>query len=294
MPTPIEAYRQGYEKGRSDSAGGRLAEVTMGMLRDDPGGHFQKGYSDGAAGKPFSPPSTPQESFTKGLIPKFSENPFGWFFGVLIVIEFWVLWQLIKAPFQLVGSLMRSEKPSASVIVKNVIVAGLAIALVVATVESASTKSAPNAMNRASNPQSAHSPTSTPVAQSAPSPTDAPVPQSEYSQAIIGKWYPEIRGCDKRGIEAYEIFPGGRVRMVGYVGYGDPGTTAEYFGDCTLVPLTTNGHWEIKGGVLTLAQIPPIPTDYEIVFLNQQKLVIKLRARQTRYGRQPAGPYPAF
>jgi hypothetical protein len=130
MPTPIEAYRQGYEKGRSDSAGGRLAEVTMGMLRDDPGGHFQKGYSDGAAGKPFSPPSIPQRSLTKGLIPKFSENPFGWFFGVLIVIEFWVLWQLIKAPFQLVGSLMRGEKPSPWVIIKNVVVAGLVIALV--------------------------------------------------------------------------------------------------------------------------------------------------------------------
>jgi hypothetical protein len=57
MPTPIEAYRQGYERGRNDSAGGRLAEMTMGMLRDDPGAHFQKGYSGGAAGKAFDPPS---------------------------------------------------------------------------------------------------------------------------------------------------------------------------------------------------------------------------------------------
>jgi hypothetical protein len=132
MPTPIEAYRQGYEKGRSDSAGGRLAEVTMGMLRDDPGGHFQKGYCDGAAGKPFSPPSIPEPSRRRPneLIPKFSENPMGWFLGVLIVIELWTLWQLIKAPFQLVGSLMRSEKPSPWVIVKNVIVVGLVIALV--------------------------------------------------------------------------------------------------------------------------------------------------------------------
>jgi hypothetical protein len=49
--------------------------------------------------------------------------------GVIIVVEFWTLWQLIKAPFQLIGALMRSEKPSPSVIVRNVIVAGLAIAL---------------------------------------------------------------------------------------------------------------------------------------------------------------------
>ena len=132
MPTPIEAYRQGYEKGRSDSAGGRLAEVTMGMLRDDPGGHFQKGCSDGAAGKPFSPPSIPQKSFTRGLVPKFSENRIGWFVGVAIVVECWVLWQLVKAPFQLLSSLMKSEKPSPWVIVKTVIAAGsVALALLV-------------------------------------------------------------------------------------------------------------------------------------------------------------------
>src|SRR5437879_3379395 len=127
MPTPIEAYREGYEKGRSDSAGGRLAEMTMGALRDDPGGHVQRGYSDGAAGRPFNPPSipAPKRLQAKGLIPKFSENPMGWFLGIFIVVELWVLWQLIKAPFQLVGSLMRFEIPSPSVIVKNVIVAGL-------------------------------------------------------------------------------------------------------------------------------------------------------------------------
>src|SRR5580658_8065193 len=98
MPTPIEAYRQGYERGRSDSLGGRLAEVTMGMLRDDPGGHFQKGYGDGAAGRPFRSPSIPApgQLWTNGLRPKFSENPAGWFFSILIVVEFWALWQLVK------------------------------------------------------------------------------------------------------------------------------------------------------------------------------------------------------
>jgi hypothetical protein len=57
MSRAIDAYREGYEKGREDELGGRLAEMTMGMLRDDPGGHFAAGYSDGAAGRSFSPPS---------------------------------------------------------------------------------------------------------------------------------------------------------------------------------------------------------------------------------------------
>src|ERR1039457_647684 len=132
MLTPIEAYRQGYEKGRSDSAGGRLAETTTGMLRDDPGRHFQRGYSDGAAGKPFEPPSSPgpKRRLANGLIPKFSDNPIGWLLGVLIVIELWALWQLITAPFQLVGSLLRSEKPSPWLIVKITITAVLVIALI--------------------------------------------------------------------------------------------------------------------------------------------------------------------
>jgi hypothetical protein len=132
MPTPIEAYRQGYERGRNDSTGGRLAETTMGMLRDDPGGHFQKGYTDGAAGRPFNAPSIPSPKTlkTSGLIPKFSENPMGWLLGVLIVVEFWALWQLVKAPFELIAPLTRGEKPSPWVIVKSVIVAGLVIVLV--------------------------------------------------------------------------------------------------------------------------------------------------------------------
>ena len=132
MPSPLDAYRSGYEKAKADRLGGIAAEVTMGMLRDDPGGHFNRGYQDGAAGRAFNPPSTPapNRSQSHGFIPKFSENPLGWFLGVLIVVEFWALWQLIKAPFELIGALMGSEKPSPSVIVKNVIVAGLVIALV--------------------------------------------------------------------------------------------------------------------------------------------------------------------
>jgi hypothetical protein len=127
---PIEAYREGYEKGRVDSAGGRLAEMAMGVFRDDPGGHFQMGYSDGAAGRAFNPPPVPaSERLGEGLIPKFSENPIGWLLGVLIVVEFWALWQLIKAPFLLVGCLMRSEKPAPLVIIKAVVAAVLVIAL---------------------------------------------------------------------------------------------------------------------------------------------------------------------
>lgn len=129
---PIEAYRQGYEKGRSDTAGRRLAEVTMGMLRDDPGGHFQKGYRDGAASRSFDPPSTaaPNRVPSKRLIPRFSESPVEWLLAVLIIVELWVLWQLVKAPFQLIGALVRSEKPSPWVIIKNLILAALAIALI--------------------------------------------------------------------------------------------------------------------------------------------------------------------
>ena len=52
-----EAYRAGYEKGQKDGLGGALAEVTMGMLRDDPGGYFAAGQRDGAGGKKFNPPS---------------------------------------------------------------------------------------------------------------------------------------------------------------------------------------------------------------------------------------------
>ncbi len=51
---PDDAYREGYDRGRNDSLGGRLAEITMGMLRADPGGYFAAGYYDGAGGRKFS------------------------------------------------------------------------------------------------------------------------------------------------------------------------------------------------------------------------------------------------
>lgn len=57
MPAPNNAYSEGYAKGKASTAGGALAETTMGMLRDDPGGYFAAGYRDGAAGKAFNPHS---------------------------------------------------------------------------------------------------------------------------------------------------------------------------------------------------------------------------------------------
>ena len=93
MPSPLESYRLGYEKAKTDRLVGIAAEMTIGMLRDDPGGHFAAGYRDGAAGSRFDPPSlqTSNRPRTDGLIPKFSENPAGWFLGVMIVVECWVL-----------------------------------------------------------------------------------------------------------------------------------------------------------------------------------------------------------
>lgn len=133
MPTADERYRDGYAKGKSRTLGGAAAEAMFAsMLRDDPGGFFKRGYDDAINNRGFNAPSTltPKRSPTDGLIPKFSENPIGWFLGVAIVVECWVLWQLTKAPFQLVGAIMRSERPSIPVIAKNVIVAGLAIVLI--------------------------------------------------------------------------------------------------------------------------------------------------------------------
>ena len=54
--TPIDAYREGYEKGKSNNLVGHTAEAVFGLLRDDPGGHFMDGYRNGSAAKPFRPP----------------------------------------------------------------------------------------------------------------------------------------------------------------------------------------------------------------------------------------------
>jgi len=57
MPSPIDAYRAGYEKGRKEGLVGNTAEAIFGMMKDDPGGHYGAGYRDGAAGTKFNPPS---------------------------------------------------------------------------------------------------------------------------------------------------------------------------------------------------------------------------------------------
>lgn len=131
MPTPAERYREGYEKGEHQTLGSAAAEVMFAeMLRDDPGGHFKSGYQDAINNRAFNPPSISNRRPTGKVLPRFSENPIGWFLGVIILVELWALWQLIKAPFQLIAALMRSEKPSLSVIVKNAIVAVAVVASV--------------------------------------------------------------------------------------------------------------------------------------------------------------------
>jgi hypothetical protein len=129
LTTPTDAYRQGYEKAKSDTLGGIAAEVTLGMIRDDPGGYFANGYRDGAAGKPFTPPITHNASKHKRLIPNFSENPFGWLLAILFLVELWALWQLLKAPFKLIGAISRGERPSTGMVVTSTILAVIVIAL---------------------------------------------------------------------------------------------------------------------------------------------------------------------
>lgn len=70
MRRPIDAYREGYEKARQDDLGGVASEVLLGILRDDPGRYFERGYHDGRAGKPFSPPVEVRK-------PPAVKNPFG-------------------------------------------------------------------------------------------------------------------------------------------------------------------------------------------------------------------------
>jgi uncharacterized protein YecT (DUF1311 family) len=54
---PADAYREGYERGRRDNLADNVGQAVFGLFRDDPGGHFQAGYHDGAAGKKFRPPA---------------------------------------------------------------------------------------------------------------------------------------------------------------------------------------------------------------------------------------------
>ncbi len=56
--TSIDAYREGYEKGKSNNLVGHTAEAVFGLLRDDPGGHFMDGYRDGPLERLFVRPST--------------------------------------------------------------------------------------------------------------------------------------------------------------------------------------------------------------------------------------------
>jgi len=61
----IKAYREGYDKGKADTMAGNLTEAVMGLLRDDPGGHFAVGYHDGAADDTFNPPSEDDSSVAR-------------------------------------------------------------------------------------------------------------------------------------------------------------------------------------------------------------------------------------
>jgi len=127
MPTPTDNYRNGYEEGKNRTLGSVAAEVMFAqMLRDDPGGHFKRGYQDAINGRPFAPSLQPTRSTpSSGRSPNFIEALLiGYFMAV-----FWIIKELVKAPFQLIGSLSRGEKPAVWVIVRNVIIVGLTVAL---------------------------------------------------------------------------------------------------------------------------------------------------------------------
>jgi hypothetical protein len=62
---PIDAYRKGYQKGRADGFADHLGEVLFGSFCDDLGRYYARGYSDGAARKPFNPPSASQDKTIK-------------------------------------------------------------------------------------------------------------------------------------------------------------------------------------------------------------------------------------
>jgi len=57
MRLPSEVYAEGYAKGRSTNLADATGDAIFGLLRDDPGGYFSAGYSDGSGGRKFNPPS---------------------------------------------------------------------------------------------------------------------------------------------------------------------------------------------------------------------------------------------
>ena len=57
MGKAVDAYTEGFEKGKTDGIAGNLEEAVVGILRHDPTGYFAVGYHDGGAGDAFSPPS---------------------------------------------------------------------------------------------------------------------------------------------------------------------------------------------------------------------------------------------
>ncbi len=66
MGKALDAYTEGYKKGKQDTIAGNFKEAVVGLLRDDPTGYFAVGYHDGAADDTFSPPSeNDEEALTK-------------------------------------------------------------------------------------------------------------------------------------------------------------------------------------------------------------------------------------
>jgi|SRR5579872_1062493 len=69
MRNPSDAYREGYEKGKRDKLAGNISEIIFGGFQADPGGYYQAGYSDGAAGKKFNPHGRTVEKPTPQVAP---------------------------------------------------------------------------------------------------------------------------------------------------------------------------------------------------------------------------------
>ncbi len=81
MATPLEAYRDGYRKGLEATVGHHLAEATIGIMRDDPGGYYAAGFKDGSNRKKFSPPapapSAPPPNSTKSTLSDLEREWYG-------------------------------------------------------------------------------------------------------------------------------------------------------------------------------------------------------------------------